>query len=69
MKSKETKPIKVFLGLAETRIVRLAAANRCITASAFLKEVGLVAAAQEMADFSPPKLEASPSPARRKMTI
>lgn len=71
--SKEQKnpakvPVKVFLIPSELRLLRLAAANRCITASAFLKEAGIQAAASEMRAFTPPTLEASPSPVGRKKT-
>ncbi len=69
MKNKETKAIKVFLDLAETRIVRLAAANRCITASAFIKEAGIQAAASEMRAFTPPTLESSQPKVRRKKSV
>jgi hypothetical protein len=61
-------PVKVFLVPSELRLLRLAAASRNLTPTAFLKKVGLVAAAKEMEDFSPPTLAASPSPVRRKKT-
>ena len=59
-------PVKVFLVPSELRLLRLAAASRNVTPTAFLKEVGIQAAASEMRAFSPPTLEASPSPARKK---
>jgi hypothetical protein len=62
MRKQEKVQVKVFLIPGELRLLRLAAANRCISASAFLKQSGLVAAAKEMEDFSPPRLEVNSSP-------
>ena len=65
---KDKFQIKLFFAPHELRVLRLAAASRNITPTTFLKEVGLLAAAKELEGFTPPTLETSPSPTRRKKT-
>ncbi len=67
--TKEKFQIKLFFAPHELRVLRLAAASRNITPTVFLKQVGLLAAAKEMEDFSPPTLEASPPKVRRKKSV
>jgi hypothetical protein len=62
-------PVKVFLVPSELRLLRLAAASRNVTPTAFLKQAGLVAAAKEMEGFTPPRLESSPSKVRTKKNV
>jgi hypothetical protein len=66
MAAKEKFQVKLFFVPHELRLLRLAAANRNITPTAFLKQVGLVAAAEEMRTFTPPSLATLPSPAATK---
>ena len=69
MTTKEKFQVKLFFAAHQMRVVRLAAASRNITPTAFLAEAGLTAAAEEMRAFTPPTLEASPTKAGTKKNV
>jgi len=64
----DKRQVTVFFSPAELRMLRMAAANKNLSASAFLKQCGLVAAVDEMKGFSPKDLltDVPTVPARRR---
>ena len=59
MAKEEKVQIKVFFTLAQMRVLRLAAASCNVTPTAYLRQSGLAAAAEEMRHFKAPCLPSS----------
>jgi hypothetical protein len=65
-KNEGRTPTKTYFSGDELLLVKMAAVSQGLTASEFARLATLKAAAQAMADFTPPTLGESPSTSRKK---